>query len=146
MKSYVNEVLAPGERIAARARFHWTTYFWPIFWTVVTVGVGIIVTGPWMLVIWIKQKSTDLVVTDRRLIHKTGLIGREVIEHRLSKIETINVEQSVMGRLLNYGSVSVTGTGVSTIGFSRIADPLGFKRAIEAVVHRAQQRLPQAAA
>jgi len=146
MKSYVDEVLAPGERIAARARFHWTTYFWPIFWTVLTLGVGIILTGPWMLVIWIRQKSTDLVVTDRRLIHKTGLIGREVIEHRLSKIETINIDQSVMGRLLNYGSVSVTGTGVSTIAFSRIADPLGFKRAIEAVVHRAQRRLPQAAA
>jgi uncharacterized membrane protein YdbT with pleckstrin-like domain len=146
MKSYVDEVLAPGERIAARARFHWTTYFWPIFWTVLSLGVGIIITGPWMLAIWLRQKSTDLVVTDRRLIHKTGLIGREVVEHRLSKIETINVDQSVLGRVLNYGTVKVTGTGLSAIAFARIADPLGFKRAIEAVAHRVQYRVPKAAA
>lgn len=138
MRSYVDEVLAEGETIACRAEFHWTTYVWPVFWTIVTLGFGIVVTGPWMVVIWLTQRSTDLVATDRRLIHKTGLISREVVEHRLTKIETINVEQSVLGRMFNYGTVSVTGTGVSTITFPRIADPLGFKRCIEAVVHKAQ--------
>lgn len=138
MKSYVDEVLAQGEAIACRAEYHWTTYLWPVFWTVVTLGFGIVVTGPWMLFIWLNQKSTDLVATDRRLIHKTGLIRREVVEHRLTKIETINVEQSVLGRMLDFGTVSVTGTGVSTITFPRIADPLGFKRCIEAVVYKAQ--------
>lgn len=138
LKSYVDEVLAPGEVVAARAEFHWTTYFWPVLLTILTLGFGIIVTGPWMLAIWLNQKSTDLVATDRRLIHKTGLISRKVVEHRLEKIETINVEQSVLGRMLNYGTVAVTGTGVSTITFPRIADPLGFKRGIEAVAHKAQ--------
>ena len=138
LKSYVDEVLAPGEVVAARAEFHWTTYFWPVLLTILTLGLGIVITGPWMLAIWLRQKSTDLVATDRRLIHKTGLISRKVEEQRLEKIETINVEQSVLGRMLNYGTISVTGTGVSTIVFPRIADPLGFKRGIEAVAHRVQ--------
>ncbi|HEY8572594.1 PH domain-containing protein [Phenylobacterium sp.] len=138
LKSYVDEVLAPGETVAARAEFHWTCYVAPVFWTLATLGFGIVLTGPWMIAIWLGQKSTDLVATDRRLIHKTGLIGRTVVEHRLEKIETINVEQSVLGRMLNYGTVSVTGTGVSTISFPRIADPLGFKRGIEAAAHKVQ--------
>jgi uncharacterized membrane protein YdbT with pleckstrin-like domain len=145
MRSYVDEVLAPGETIACRAAFHWITYFWPVLLTVLTLGLGIVVTGPWMLIIWLRQKSADLVATDRRLIHKTGLISRKVTEYRLSKIETINVEQSVAGRILDYGTVAVTGTGVSTITFARIADPLGFKRCIEKVVHAEQFGAPRAA-
>jgi len=137
MATYVDQVLLPGEKIAWRARYHWITYFWPIFWTVITLGFGIVVTLPWMLVVWINQKSTDLVATDRRLIHKTGLISRKVKESRLGKIETINVDQSVLGRLLGYGTVTVTGTGVSAVGFPRIADPLGFKRAIEIAAEQA---------
>ena len=137
MASYVEQVLLPGEHIAARARYHWVAYFWPLLISVLTLGVGLIVTGPWMLVIWLRQHSTDLVATDRRLIHKTGLISRTVNESRLSKIETINVEQSVMGWMLGYGTITVTGTGVSTIVFPRIADPLGFKRAIEMAAEQA---------
>ena len=145
LKSYVDEVLAPGEVVAARAEFHWTTYFWPVVLTILTLGFGIIVTGPWMLAIWLNQKSTDLVATDRRLIHKTGLVSRKVTETRLGRIETINVDQSVLGRMLGYGTISVTGTGVSAVGFRRIADPLGFKRGIEAAAHKVQFGAPAAA-
>jgi uncharacterized membrane protein YdbT with pleckstrin-like domain len=137
MATYVDQVLLPGERIAWRARYHWITYFWPIFWTPITLGFGIVVTLPWMLAVWINQRSTDLVATDRRLIHKTGLVSRKVTESRLGKIETINVDQSMLGRVLGYGTGSVTGTGVSAVGFPRIADPLGFKRAIEMAAEQA---------
>lgn len=140
MATYVDQVLLPGETIAWRARYHWITYFWPIFWTAITLGFGIVVTLPWMIAVWINQKSTDLVATDRRLIHKTGLVSRKVTESRLGKIETINVDQSVLGRLLGYGTISVTGTGVSAVSFARIADPLGFKRAIEIAADLAGDR------
>ena len=137
MATYVDQVLLPGETIAWRARYHWITYGWPIFWTLVTLGFGIVITLPWAIVVWINQKSTDLVATDRRLIHKTGLISRKVTESRLGKIETINVDQGILGRMLGYGTVSVTGTGVSAVSFPNIADPLGFKRAIEIAAEQA---------
>ncbi|MFT3996739.1 MAG: PH domain-containing protein [Asticcacaulis sp.] len=76
--------------------------------------------------------NSDFILTDRRVMSKFGLLSRTTSEQRLTKVESIQVYQSLLGRLLNFGNVTVTGTGSSTTTFGPMADPLACKRAIEA--------------
>jgi uncharacterized membrane protein YdbT with pleckstrin-like domain len=76
--------------------------------------------------------NSDFVLTDRRVLSKFGFLSRTTSEQRLSKVESIHVHQSLLGRLLNYGQVTVTGTGSSMTKFGPTVDPIGCKRAIEA--------------
>lgn len=76
--------------------------------------------------------NSDFVLTDRRVMSKFGLLSRTTSEQRLSKVESIHVYQSFLGRLLNFGNITVTGTGSSTTTFGPMVDPIACKRAIEA--------------
>lgn len=76
--------------------------------------------------------NSDFILTDRRVMSKFGLLSRTTSEQRLSKVESIHVYQSLLGRLLNFGNVTITGTGSSTTTFGPMADPIECKRAIEA--------------
>jgi uncharacterized membrane protein YdbT with pleckstrin-like domain len=79
------------------------------------------------------RATTEIAVTNRRLILKTGIIARNVKELKIENIEGINVHQSIMGRILNYGQMSANGTGIGEIHFpSYMADPVAFRRAIQA--------------
>jgi uncharacterized membrane protein YdbT with pleckstrin-like domain len=80
----------------------------------------------------IEQATTELVLTDRRVIYKTGLLRRHTMEMNRSKVETVSVNQSVLGRLLNYGTVIVRGTGGSLEPIRKIDDPLTFRSHITA--------------
>lgn len=80
--------------------------------------------------------TSDFVLTDRRVLSKFGFLSRTTSEQRLSKIESIHVHQSILGRILGYGRLTVTGTGSSTTTFSPMKDPLSCKRAIEAELDR----------
>ena len=80
----------------------------------------------------IRQATTELVLTDRRVIYKTGLFKRHTMEMNRSKVETVGVDQSVLGRLLNYGTVIVRGTGGSLEPIRKIDDPLTFRNHITA--------------
>lgn len=75
--------------------------------------------------------NSDFVLTDRRIIAKFGLLSRTTSEQRLSKVESIHVYQSFLGRLLNYGTITVTGTGSSATKFGPLVDPVACKHALE---------------
>ena len=77
---------------------------------------------------WIVYTTTELAVTNKRVIAKTGLIQRRTIEMFLEKIESIQVDQSVLGRLFNFGSVVISGTGVHSAPFKSISDPLALRK------------------
>ncbi len=81
---------------------------------------------------WISVSSTELVVTDRRVIHKVGFISRKTREMNREKVESIDVDQSVGGRLFGYGTIIVHGTGSSWEPFTNISDPLAFRSLITA--------------
>ena len=81
---------------------------------------------------FIRQATTELVLTDRRVIYKTGLFKRHTMEMNRSKVETVGVDQSVLGRMLNYGTVIVRGTGGSFEPIRQIDDPLTFRNHITA--------------
>ncbi|MBS0584384.1 MAG: PH domain-containing protein [Proteobacteria bacterium] len=127
--SYIEESLAPGETIVARFALHWTAKGRLLLGVVlIPVVVGIFIT----IYEWLRLRGIELGVTTARVVHKTGIVGRETEEVRLSAIETVDLEQSTWGRLLGYGNVHVTGRGESSVLFARVADPVGVKRSIEA--------------
>lgn len=151
---YVQRVLQPGERVVHAARLHWLIYLIPMVLLIIAAVCAIfavrsdepgIAIPLWLTAgllapigliaaarAFIRQTTTELVLTDRRVIYKTGLFQRHTMEMNRSKVETVGVDQSVLGRLLNYGTVIVRGTGGSLEPIRHIDDPLTFRSHITA--------------
>ena len=128
--AYLDESLAPGESIVARFRLHWTAKWRLIVYLLLaipTLGIALLAA----LYEWIRLRSIEMGVTNRRVVRKTGIVSRETEELRLASIETIDLRQSAWGRMLGFGDVVLTGRGESAMIFSRVAEPIEAKRAIE---------------
>jgi uncharacterized membrane protein YdbT with pleckstrin-like domain len=82
----------------------------------------------------IRRASTEIVVTTRRVLIKTGILERRTIELLLSKIESVDVTESVSGRMLGFGRVVLRGTGGTPETFERVANPLEFRRQVQSQV------------
>lgn len=116
--SYVMDNLLSNERVVYEARVHWSVYLsWKSLLTVFIWG-------------WIQRTASEFAVTNRRVIIKVGIIQRRTLELNLSKVESIEVEQSIWGRMFSFGDIEVIGTGGTREQFSRIGDPLGFRKAV----------------
>ncbi|OZI08143.1 hypothetical protein BWI93_10815 [Siphonobacter sp. BAB-5385] len=116
MGSYVNNHLIKDEQVIFETNYHWTIFFtWASLFTLTIAA-------------WIKRSSDEFVITNKRLVIKTGFISRDTIELNLNKVESIQVEQSVWGRMFGFGTVSIHGTGETSQVFTRISDPLEFRR------------------
>jgi len=124
--SYVDSTLLPNETVLYRAHLsRWSMWAWLLFGVLLLpVGVGVVLLA-WA---WVRYRTTEFAVTDRRIIAKTGLVSRRTVEMFLDKVESLNVEQSVMGRILDYGTVGIRGTGVTEEVFGNIAEPLMLRR------------------
>ena len=126
--SYVESVLGPGERVLYRGRVSAWSLFW--YWLVglllLVVVAGLIVWA----VAWLKLRTTELAVTNKRVIAKFGFIKRRTIEINVARIESVQVEQSVTGRVLDYGTVVFSGAGTPQATIAHLADPLAFRKAV----------------
>jgi uncharacterized membrane protein YdbT with pleckstrin-like domain len=93
---------------------------------------GILAVCAVLLIVWpfIARRSTELVVTDRRFIAKYGLVSTHSIEIRFDKIETVRVSQSLLGKMLNYGDIVVTGTGSTFDPIRNVANAMKFRMAL----------------
>jgi uncharacterized membrane protein YdbT with pleckstrin-like domain len=145
--SYSESHLLPGETIKYRGRLHWLpflpAYLLGAFFTVVGVAglimqtwwlaiVGFAVAIPTFVWIYIAKVTSEFCVTDQRVIIKVGFIQRRTVETMLGKVETIGVEQSLIGRLFDFGTMLVVGTGGTQDKFHNIAEPLEFRRQVQA--------------
>jgi len=81
---------------------------------------------------WIRRATTEIVVTDRRVIYKVGFVRRRTMEMNMTKVETVDVVQSIAGRVFNYGTLLIRGTGSSYEPLVLVADPLALRTAIVA--------------
>lgn len=130
MSGYIERYLAPGEQIRSRAKLHWI--LWVRAWGALLL-LGIFVVG---IVIFVHQaitmNTTELAATDRRLILKRGLFQRQVMDIGLNNIEAVRISQGYLGRLLDFGRLTIHGTGDDAWSTPLIADPSGFRRDIEA--------------
>jgi uncharacterized membrane protein YdbT with pleckstrin-like domain len=143
--SYVDRILQPGETVIHTGRMHWIIYVRGLFFAVLggvimptpfalastIVGGILLLFGVYMLIAsWIEQITTEVAVTNKRVIQKRGLIRRLTGEMNMDKVESVIVDQSLLGRVLNYGSIVVRGTGSGIEGLDHIADPLSLRSSI----------------
>jgi uncharacterized membrane protein YdbT with pleckstrin-like domain len=149
MGRYIDEILQPGEKVLYSTNAHWMFYLPAIgVWIVVAillVASGLVVVPTLMLLCWscaavaaiaalyltlkawFHRWTTETDVTNMRVVHKTGFIKRRTFEMALDKVESVDVNQSIMGRLMNYGDVTINGVGEGTETIRTIAAPLDFR-------------------
>jgi uncharacterized membrane protein YdbT with pleckstrin-like domain len=130
--SFIEDSLSSGETIVARFRLHWLSKLWLALWlllAVPTLGIALLLA----IYEYLRLRGIEQGVTNKRVIYKTGIIGRKSEEMKLTSIETVEIEQGIGGRMLGFGDVKITGRGTSDLVFRRIADPIEVKRQIESV-------------
>ncbi|MEX2109009.1 MAG: PH domain-containing protein [Gemmatimonadaceae bacterium] len=158
--SYIESQLLPGEAIKYRGHLH-RIIFAPAFVFAVLAILALVIamqSGDWPLFyglavpavvayIWaqILYTTSEFAVTNKRVVIKVGWLRRRTVETMLSKVEGINVEQSVTGRLLGYGSIVITGTGGTAEPFRNIGKPFEFRRQVQAQVSAAEDSQKAAA-
>ena len=156
--SYTAATLQPDERPLHQTTIHWMALSGSVIGAVLTliVIVPIAMFASWRGLCWawlllliptgivlsaaVTVKTSELVITDRRVLIKVGFIQRHTFEMFISKIESVAVYQSVMGRLFNYGTVEIRGTGGSSESFATIAAPLPFRDGIQLVQSSSEKR------
>lgn len=159
MGSYADSILNPGEKIIYEGKLSLIVFFW---WGVVilfclfscvislgswgrgggTVAIATLLAGGLIAIYdYLVWASSEYVVTSQRIILKTGIIRRNSFEMRLEKIESIRFHQGIIGRWLNFGTITVTGTGDTSKPFAHIKDPIQFKRATEEAISKREAEL-----
>jgi uncharacterized membrane protein YdbT with pleckstrin-like domain len=156
--SYVRRVLQSGETLVYEAKISWATYlpgllvllaaaaifvvvalvFGLMIWGSVA-GVILLLLALWLLgSAWFSRWTTEIAITDRRIILKRGFIRRDTIEMSVEKVESVDVNQSLLGRLLDYGDILVRGTGAGLAPLRHIASPLAFRSKLIGTSHHLQ--------
>jgi uncharacterized membrane protein YdbT with pleckstrin-like domain len=155
--NYVTRVLQPGESVVHASRLHWVIFTRAIIAAIICLVLVIAAmytagsqTQYLSLALWIaaaifallgvaaalrafvRRATTEFAVTDHRVIYKSGLLARHTLEMNRSKVESVDVNQSIPGRFLGYGTVIVRGTGGSLEPIRNVADPLTFRSHITA--------------
>ena len=82
-----------------------------------------------LVLAYIRYKTTELAITSRRVIAKFGFISRRTVEINISKVESIQVDQGILGRIFNYGTLVISGAGDPQAPIPGISDPMAFRRA-----------------
>ena len=128
MSSYVEEALVEGERVVHQGQLSlWSVWHLLALGIVLlpAFGLGLVFLG----IAYVRIKSTEVAVTTKRLIVKHGFIRRSTVEINLGKVESIQVDQEMLGRMLNFGTLVISGTGTAHAPIGGIADPMAFRKA-----------------
>ncbi|HWC01620.1 MAG TPA: PH domain-containing protein [Methylomirabilota bacterium] len=153
---YVERHLLPHEQVIYKTKLHWILFAKPALVTLLGLALGVtlgvlmrtewlgyasllVIAGGlvWNAIHAVELLTSEFAVTTTRLIFKVGLIGRYTTELLLGKVESIGVQQTLIGRLLNYGDLVVTGTGGAREVFRRVHDPIGFRNHVQQASLRA---------
>lgn len=152
--SYVTSVLQPGETVRYATTTHWIIYlpgllllvvsglaYWMAYQPVTGGASGIwlwiadvilLAAVIALLIAWFRRWTTEIAVTNRRIIFKRGFIRRHTIEMHLDKVESVDVDQSIIGRIFNYGDILIRGVGVGIEPLKNIGAPIAFRNHVTA--------------
>lgn len=152
--SYVRRVLQPDEKLIYQSTLHWIVFIPAMLLLIIglagvvvyflfpddtmrmaaysLMAVGFVAGALSFLMAAFRRWTTEVAVTDRRIIYKTGFIGRHTVEMNMDKVESVDVDQTIFGRMLDYGDITVRGTGSSIEPLRRIDSPLAFRNAVTA--------------
>src|SRR5476651_114730 len=145
MGRYIDEILQPGEKVLYSTNAHWMFYLpaigaWILAVVLLVLSRATITEGIillclsasavvaiaalyWSATAWFHRGTTETDVTNMRVVHKTGFIKRRTFEMSLDKVESVDVNQTILGRILNYGNVTVRGVGEGAEEIKMIASP-----------------------
>jgi uncharacterized membrane protein YdbT with pleckstrin-like domain len=153
---YVDHVLQPGETIRHVTSVSWVGYLRGLILWIITIALLVYFTpwsqpSPgWELLGWItaaaafvigavllvehwwRRFTTEVAVTDRRIIYKVGFIKRHTVEMHMDKVESVDVDQTILGRIFNYGDITIRGTGETMERLHMIEAPLAFRNYVTA--------------
>jgi len=166
--SWIDRNLLAGESVFYRARLHWVVMFRTLLLgtaldlaglgllvfaflkrnptgeapaALVAIGIALLFLASVVMVVgFVRRSATEITVTNRRVVIKTGIASRRTTEVLLSKVESVDVEESLMGRMLGFGTVTVRGTGGTPEPFERIAKPLEFRRQVQSQIEESSIR------
>jgi uncharacterized membrane protein YdbT with pleckstrin-like domain len=149
MARYINEILQPDEKLVYSTTIHWMVYL-PgiILWIaaiaiyvygaqyspalpLVALAVGLIAAVATFRA-WFQRWTTEIDVTDRRVVYKRGFIRRHTVEMNMDKVESVDVDQSILGRIFDFGDIVVRGTGHGIEPLHNIQAPLQFRNYVTA--------------
>lgn len=148
--AYYTKVLQPGENVKYVGRLHWMIYRHSIAFSMLMAVAAYVTVSQFensesqrsillvflllavisFLYPWFVRATTEIVVTDKRIIHKVGWIARQTKEMNMTKVETVEVEQGFVGRILGFGTVLIIGIGASWEPLVYVASPLELRNAI----------------
>jgi uncharacterized membrane protein YdbT with pleckstrin-like domain len=154
MARYIDDILQPGEKVLYSTNAHWIFYLpaiaawivaliffilWhnaerqgvELLWLILAAAAALVALAATAKA-WFHVWTTETDVTNLRVVHKTGFIRRRTFEMSLDKVESVDVDQSILGRMLNYGNVTVRGVGEGAETIKTIASPLNFRNHITA--------------
>lgn len=154
--AYIDEILEPGEKVVFKTRLSWTLYGPAIGYAIVALALPIAASTVSTLAVglsyavfivaaiaavaalvsflraWFRRWTTEIAVTDRRVVLKRGFIRRHTVEMNMQKVESVDVDQTQLGRLFDYGAVTIRGTGSTLESLRMIDRPLKLRSAITA--------------
>ncbi len=151
--AYVNSILQPGESVRAVGKLHWIIFGRGL--ALLVAGIALLIYAQslpqqaarlvqliaWGVIVlaalaflqaWFLRRLTEIAVTTHRVIYKRGFLRLYTVEMNMDKVETVNVDQSLLGRLLGYGSIRVLGTAQGVECLDKVASPLDLRTAIVA--------------
>ena len=138
--AYFDKVVRPGETLRHSGELHWIIYLPGAL--LILVGLMFMFNLPGLTALlvlfglislitnWIRKRTTEIVVTDKRVLLKTGLFSRKTVEMNMNRIESVDVTQSILGRIFDFGTVLVRGTGAGAEPFKKIASPIDLRNSI----------------
>ena len=149
--SYVEKVLQPGETLLYQTKISWTTYIPGLLVLIAAIVVYLVLLSlapsPWVATVaglivlavalyllfweWFERWTTEIAITNRRVILKRGFIRRDTAEMHMDKVESVDVTQSILGRLLDYGDITVRGTGSGLETLRTIDSPIEFRNHVQ---------------
>jgi uncharacterized membrane protein YdbT with pleckstrin-like domain len=148
---YIDKILQSGESVLHTSKIHWIVYLPAVLvlmfaaialtqstdnsagalWLSVCIAAAL-AGGVLLFRAWFRRWTTEIDVTNLRIVYKRGFIRRHTVEMNMDKVESVDVDQSIFGRLLNYGDITIHGTGIGLEPLHNIEAPLEFRNFVTA--------------
>jgi len=140
--TYIEQSLLKDEKIIFSTKLHPVVFLLPVL--LLAAGVFLHFTGYSSIILYfalfsgigalVNFISSEFSLTDKRVIGKTGFLRRKSVDLVLGKVESVKIDQDILGRLLNYGKVVVTGTGATQETFNNISNPLKLRSEVNSIL------------
>ncbi len=166
MESYVEGSMGKDEFVQVKAKYHWFVWIGFYFKLLIFGGITlfcayaaskfyfsdrplraliflflVVALILYIFVAFLRLKLTEMACTNRRVVYKTGIIAIKTEEIKLDKIESIQIEQTLFGRIFGCGNISFSGTGTSKVDFYDVSNPWKVKTKIEEAMEEVGKKI-----